>query len=289
MRPLRQRIRDAARKQGVPQEVVEKDYALSYLLAGIYSIPELEKALVFKGGTALKKLFFGDYRFSEDLDFSANEFAADGDPEAALGRAIAESERLLSQHGPFSINLERYMEREPHPHGQDAFIIRVRFPWQPRPLCRIKVEITHDELILMEPQQRHLLHGYGEELHYSLPCYPLEEIVAEKMRALLQTHLKLVERGWNRPRARDYYDLWRILNDFSEELDKALIRRLLERKSSHRLVTYEGIDDFFTIELLAEADRHWESSLGPFVVALPEFDAVVEELKLSIDSILVVA
>ena len=31
---------------------------------------ELQQSLVFKGGTALKKLFFGDYRFSEDLDYS---------------------------------------------------------------------------------------------------------------------------------------------------------------------------------------------------------------------------
>jgi len=70
MVPLRLRIRRVAGLSRVPQPVVEKDYALSYVLAGIASQPALADTLVFKGGTALKKLVFGDYRFSEDLDCS---------------------------------------------------------------------------------------------------------------------------------------------------------------------------------------------------------------------------
>ncbi len=43
-------------------------------LAGYYwgfpKIPVLAGNLVFKGGTVLKKVYFRDYRFSEDLDFT---------------------------------------------------------------------------------------------------------------------------------------------------------------------------------------------------------------------------
>jgi len=60
VRTLQVRIQEAANQHGVPPDVVEKDYALSYVLAGLSSRPELRDALVFKGGTALKKLFFGD-------------------------------------------------------------------------------------------------------------------------------------------------------------------------------------------------------------------------------------
>ena len=63
MRPLRDRIRDAARQSGTQQMVIEKDYALSYILAGIAVQPELAQSLVFKGGTVLKKVYFPDYRF----------------------------------------------------------------------------------------------------------------------------------------------------------------------------------------------------------------------------------
>jgi uncharacterized protein (TIGR02284 family) len=51
---------------------------------------------------------------------------------------------------------------------------------------------------------RPLIHGYGEDLNVQVPSYRLEEIITEKMRSLLQTHKKLVVRGWNRPRARDH-------------------------------------------------------------------------------------
>ena len=58
MKPLRIKIQDEASEKKVPQHVVEKDYALSYVLAGIAKQPELSHSLIFKGGTALKKIFF---------------------------------------------------------------------------------------------------------------------------------------------------------------------------------------------------------------------------------------
>jgi predicted nucleotidyltransferase component of viral defense system len=50
--------------------VVEKDYVLGWLLAGIERNPQLAGKWVFKGGTCLKKCYFETYRFSEDLDFT---------------------------------------------------------------------------------------------------------------------------------------------------------------------------------------------------------------------------
>lgn len=58
--------------------MIERDYALGYVLAGMAKEPALADSLAFKGGTALRKLFFGDYRFSEDLDFSAMAVPSDG-------------------------------------------------------------------------------------------------------------------------------------------------------------------------------------------------------------------
>ena len=102
---------------------------------------------------------------------------------------------------------------------------------------------------------------------------------AEKMRALLQTQQKLLARGWNRPRARDYYDLWRILRDFGPSLKGVELSDLLKRKSGHRGVSYGSLDDFFTAELEAEARRNWDGNLRPFVPELPACDDVLAELK----------
>lgn len=49
---------------------IEKDYVISWILFGISKNKLLSKSLVFKGGTVLKKVYFKDYRYSEDLDFT---------------------------------------------------------------------------------------------------------------------------------------------------------------------------------------------------------------------------
>lgn len=73
VRPLRTRLLEAQQRAGHSSQVIERDYLLSWILAGISRTHALEGSLVFKGGTALKKCYFGDYRFSEDLDFTGFE------------------------------------------------------------------------------------------------------------------------------------------------------------------------------------------------------------------------
>lgn len=63
-------IQNKARESGVRDQQIEKDYVLSWILQGISQHEELSKAIVFKGGTVLKKIYFEDYRFSEDLDYT---------------------------------------------------------------------------------------------------------------------------------------------------------------------------------------------------------------------------
>ena len=63
-------IQQKAREVGVRDQQIEKDYVLSWILKGITQHEHLSKNIVFKGGTVLKKIYFEDYRFSEDLDFT---------------------------------------------------------------------------------------------------------------------------------------------------------------------------------------------------------------------------
>lgn len=63
-------INKVATQNKVSDRQIEKDYVLSWVLFAISKNEMLNKALVFKGGTVLKKAYFEDYRFSEDLDFT---------------------------------------------------------------------------------------------------------------------------------------------------------------------------------------------------------------------------
>ncbi len=51
----------------IPEAVIERDYVLAWFLTGLAGHP-LSEVLAFKGGTALRRCWFEDYRFSEDLD-----------------------------------------------------------------------------------------------------------------------------------------------------------------------------------------------------------------------------
>ena len=275
-----------AHSTGFEPVLLEKVAHLLSLLNALREQPTLRNKLVLKGGTALKKLYFGEYRFSEDLDFSTHGAPPKEGLEDALSLALQTARGLLATYGPFEISLQRYEEREPHPHGQEAFVIRVRFPWHRESLCRIKVEVTTDEPVLLAPERRRVLHGYGEKLECYVSCYALEEIVAEKLRTLLQTHQKLATRGWNRARARDYYDLWRIFRDYGTALRVPLISDVLRDKASRRHVSWRTLDDFFTDELTREASRTWDGSLGPFVSDLPQCAFVLAQLRESLSPVL---
>ena len=66
----RREILEAASAFSLLPSIVEKDYVLGWMLAGINAHDELGESWVFKGGTCLKKCYFETYRFSEDLDFT---------------------------------------------------------------------------------------------------------------------------------------------------------------------------------------------------------------------------
>ena len=280
MRPLRTRLQEARRRLGIPWEVLERDYLLSWVLAGISQVPVLQDTLVFKGGTALRKCYFGDYRFSEDLDFSVLEGVPRGEEmQISVMEACETAVGLLDEYAPVEIACERYEEREPHPGGQEAFTIRARFPWQGRLQTRIMIEVTVDEAVLRPPEKRRIMHEYGEPLSAEVQVYSLEEIVAEKLRALLQQAKMFERRGWSRSRARDYYDLWRVLGEYGDHMDLEGFDSLLREKCSVRAVSFTGPDDFFHDAMLAYVEETWEQWLGPLVPGLPSFDTVINGLR----------
>jgi hypothetical protein len=51
----------------VPDQTIELDYALGWFLCEM-SLHSIAQSMAFKGGTALRRCHFGEYRFSEDLD-----------------------------------------------------------------------------------------------------------------------------------------------------------------------------------------------------------------------------
>jgi hypothetical protein len=131
MKPLRTRLQEARKRLGIPWEVLERDYLLSWILAGIAQVELLRETLVFKGGTALRKCYFGDYRFSEDLDFSGREGMPTGEAmELAVREACGIASKLLNEHAPLispaSGTPRKTRIREARRHSPSALVSRGR-------------------------------------------------------------------------------------------------------------------------------------------------------------------
>lgn len=280
--PLRDRLRKAAQALSVPIDAVEFDYGLSYVLAAIFARPELRAALVFKGGTALEKAYFADYRFSRDLDFTAVGGPRGDELERTMEAVARQTEEMLSEQGPFVVTATRRTERSALPSGQEAFVVHVQFPWHRSVLRGIKVEITVDEPLALPAQTLPLLHAYGEALATDLRVYRLEEIVAEKLRTPLQAQKRVDAGSWPRNCARDYYDLWYLFRLEDDVVDLPTALEILPQKCAVRDVSYHDAEDFFPPLIVSEAERQWETSLADLVRPLPNFDDVITGLRVSL-------
>lgn len=81
-------ISKLAHSLGLGDKTIEKDYVLTWVLQAI-AVSPLCDLLAFKGGTAIKKMYVPDYRFSEDLDFTLLETnTTDADLQAAIEEAF---------------------------------------------------------------------------------------------------------------------------------------------------------------------------------------------------------
>lgn len=65
-------VQQIASKLKVRDTQIEKDYVIGWILNGISNNNFLKEKLIFKGGTSLRKIYFIEYRLSEDLDFTYN-------------------------------------------------------------------------------------------------------------------------------------------------------------------------------------------------------------------------
>ena len=81
-------IQTIANRQQVKDTQIEKDYIITWVLYGISNNLFLRDRILFKGGTVLKKCYFPDYRFSEDLDFTSMTEELDKDKLLAEFQAV---------------------------------------------------------------------------------------------------------------------------------------------------------------------------------------------------------
>ena len=253
----------------IPVKSLEKNYVLSWILIGITK-SKMTNILCFKGGTALKKIYFPNYRFSEDLDFT---LLAD--------ISIEEIEKMLQN--VFDIvaelsNIGLAVKRKDIHTNSYVFYINFTGPLG-ADISKgiIKVDITIREKIVHEPITKILLREYDEYIDIpedmEMKVYPLEEIFVEKF-------LSILDESRNEPR--DIYDLWYLVSNNC--LEYGYLAADIKTKG-----LYKSIPNFNILEILARKESNykilWEKRLDTQMIELPEFNEVYRNLRKNLKSL----
>lgn len=267
----RQEVMDFAKDFGLTPNVVEKDYALGWLLAGISQHLEVGQAWLFKGGTCLKKCFFETYRFSEDLDFTVPD--AGHLDEAFLKRVFAEISAWVYERSGLEFPAETHVfDRYRNPRGRDAVEGKVgyRGPMaRQASIPRIKLDLSDDERVVLAPVRREVHHPYSDRPSDGITvlAYAFEEVFAEKVRALAE-----------RLRPRDLYDVIHLHRRRDLEPDHGQIVETLKQKCEFKGIPVPTIASLRAHAGLDELRNGWQEMLAHQLPALPPFEEFWGEL-----------
>ena len=226
----------------------EKDYLLDLILFSISKNTKDE--LVFKGGTCLYKIYKIN-RFSEDIDFSAVK-------EIDLGNLINKiiiDLRLFGIEATTKEKKERYNTTLIDLHAKGPL-----YNGNSNSLCNIRIDINTKSEVNFKPVLHRYNSLYSEISEYSLLVMSKEEILAEKIRAII-----------NRDKARDVYDLWFLLEN-GVKIDKSLIEK--------KLKYYEKMFDYSEfIKRIKDKKKLWGVEIGRLIMGqVPDFKVVEETI-----------
>lgn len=275
---LQKEIRQVAQTEGVPPTTIDKDWVLGHVLYSLYKHQSLASVLIFKGGTCLRKCYFGNYRFSEDLDFTIQDISIiNKELIEELVKSVAELSGILLhieqitdmlfENKQVGIKIILKFWGADHPKNQNI-------PEPQRWHTYIKLEIMCHELLCFPVIKKQLIHNYSDAslLVCEIPSYAIEEVITEKLRAILQ-------RKYTAPR--DYYDLWHILTVYKPKIDWPHISVAFKTKTAYKGIECDNTELFFTEKNIKTLHSHWKASLGHHLAdnALPNVEQVISELK----------
>lgn len=257
----RAELSKSAYEAGASDRTIEKDYVIGRLLFGIADSP-LKKLLAFKGGTSLKKIYFPDYRYSEDLDFTLLK-------EVNTDALIFQFKKILpviEKATALTLNLpDKRIERR-----TDSLTCYVEFvgPLLAKPGSRdIKVDFTFDEIIVFPLNKKPINTPYSDNSPQpgNMSVYALEEVLTEKLCALI-----------GRTEPRDLYDTHFLL--YTGGLDYHSVPHAFIKKAGSKGV------DCKTLGVVLKGKegimgKLWETRLRHQVRELPPLGKVLRETR----------
>ena len=272
----RQELAEFARELSLALNVVEKDYVLGWLLAGISAHEALAERWVFKGGTCLKKCYFETYRFSEDLDFTITDEAhLDEDFLVATFREISDwvydAGGIEAPADRIRFKLTNISSGGKYAEGRVYYVGPLQ---QRRNLARIKLDLTSKEKLVLAPEMREVHHPYSDrpETGIQVLSYCFEELFAEKVRALAE-----------RERPRDLYDAVHLYRHDEIRPNRSRVMQTLREKCAFKNISVPDRESLIRPDAREKLQAEWEDMLAHQLPALPAFEQFWGELPQMLD------
>ena len=223
---------------------LEKDILQHIVLHGLEKMID---RLVFKGGTAIQKVYALP-RFSEDLDFTQKREIELSD----LSRTVLSHLKYYGYPAEW-----KTLDDSNRTLSGRLLIEGPLFTGKIHSLCSLRIEISRREEVLFPPVTKEIIPRYTELPTYTINVMRLEEIAAEKIRAIM-----------TRKKHRDLFDLhYLIKRDASIEMD------MIEKKLEYYNIGFD-IDQF--MERVSLNRDRWEIGLSRIVRTVPDFKEVSE-------------
>jgi predicted nucleotidyltransferase component of viral defense system len=174
---------------------VEQDLIISRVLVDLYNEPRVSEALVFRGGTALNKLFLRPAaRYSEDIDFVQKN----ADP---IGQTIDAIREILKQ----------WLGDPKWKITQRSAKLIYKYEAINKLPAKLKIEINTTEHLQVLPLRSEEFNVQSDwwSGNAKIATYEIDELMATKLRALYQ-----------RRKGRDLFDLWYVTKNKLINLDR---------------------------------------------------------------------
>jgi predicted nucleotidyltransferase component of viral defense system len=251
---------------------VQRDYVFGWVLFGIYSASPLAKLLVLKGGNCFRKAYFPNTRFSRDLDF-ATEAAVD---ETSLCEEFNRVCDFAQAESGIAFDLERNRFELQHEIDSRRSVYEVKLYFKDfygnpdKFTISVTLDVTEFDRIYLPTQNRLLIHPYSDaaSCHVELRCLKLEEMLAAKLKSLLQ-----------RREVSDLYDLaYSILLNRDLDVDRSEVVSTFLRKTIFE--PSPGVARQLLLELpLNLLQTAWRKYIICPIQSLLDFDVAVQQFQ----------
>ncbi len=251
-------INRVANKYQVPAETIEKDYIISWILWSL-SKSDIKDYFTFYGGTALKKIYFEDHRFSEDIDLISEK----GFSKDQLHQFLLCIEKIKEE-----VNIAVTIDYEKSQSMQSREIMYLLYDGfeeivgAPK---EIKIDFNMNTTIYGVSQLAGVIETYSDlkNRRSLLNAMTSNSILANKIGMLFDI---------SRDEPRDIYDIWFLLNrqqQFEFSFDQ--IQSIIKEKYSFKPTT-KMIKDRLKLQ------QHWQTRLQKQIANLPEQHIVIQEI-----------